>query len=80
MRVGKIIAISAVRNINIENSDKFMTFPKCVSERINKLINVEISHAKFERIWQRFKVNKLEDPQHGKNLLAAVTEFNSCNI
>ena len=41
---------------------------------------VEASHAKFERIWTRFKVNKLEDPQHGKNLLAAVTEFNACNL
>ena len=42
MRVWKIIAISAIRKLNIEKSDQLMTFLKCVSEKYYKLINVEI--------------------------------------
>ena len=31
-------------------------------------------------IWAWYKVNNLEDPQHGENLLASVIDFNSMNI
>ena len=37
---------------------------------------VEATHGKFDRIWSRYKVKKLEDPQHGENLLAAVLDAN----
>ena len=41
---------------------------------------VEATHSKFEKIWAWYKVNNLEDPQHGENLLASVIDFNSMNI
>ena len=45
----------------------------------NSLLYLE-HYKKFNSIWKRYKVNNLEDPQHGENLLAAVEDFNSCNI
>ena len=39
-----------------------------------------VENGKFDRIWSRYKVKNLEDPRHGENLLAAVEDFNSCNI
>ena len=41
---------------------------------------VEATHSKFDRFWARYKVMDFEDPQHGTNLLACTTDFNSTNI
>ena len=41
---------------------------------------VEATHSKFDKFWARYKVKDLEDPQHGENLLACTTDFNSTNI
>ena len=41
---------------------------------------VEASHAKFDKMWQRYKVLDLERETHGENLLKCVIDFNSKNI
>ena len=40
---------------------------------------VEATHSKFDKFWARYKVKDLEDPQHGENLLARTSDFNSTN-
>ena len=41
---------------------------------------VEAAHAKFDKLWQRYKVLDLEKESHGKQLLKYVVDFNSKNL
>ena len=41
---------------------------------------VEGSHAKFETLWQRYKVLDLERENHGSQLLKCVIDFNSKKV
>ena len=41
---------------------------------------VEAAHAKFDKIWQRYKVTDLERDLHGDKLRNCVVDFNTKNI
>ena len=41
---------------------------------------VEATHAKFDKMWQRYKVVDMERESHGKQLLRCVVDFNSKNL
>ena len=41
---------------------------------------VEAAHAKFDTIWQRYKVTDLERDSHGDKLRNCVVDFNTKNI
>ena len=38
---------------------------------------VEAAHAKFDKVWQRYKVNNLERDSHGEKLRNCVVDFNT---
>ena len=38
---------------------------------------VEATHAKFDKMWQRYKVVDMESESHGKQLLRCAVDFNS---
>ena len=41
---------------------------------------VEATHAKFDKMWQKFKVLDMKKDSHGKYLLKCVLDFNSKNL
>ena len=41
---------------------------------------VEAAHAKFDKIWQRYKVTDLERDSHGEKLRNCVVDFNTKNL
>ena len=41
---------------------------------------VEATHAKFDKMWQRYKVVDMEIESHGKQLLRCVVDFKSKNL
>ena len=41
---------------------------------------VEATRAKFDKMWQRYKVVDMERESHGKQLLRCVVDFNSKNV
>ena len=41
---------------------------------------VEAAHAKFDKVWQRYKVNDLERDFHGEKLRNCVVDFNTKNL
>ena len=41
---------------------------------------VEAAHAKFDKIWQRYKVTDLERDSHGDKLRNCVVNFNTKSI
>ena len=41
---------------------------------------VEAAHAKFDKVWQRYKVNDLERDSHGEKLRNCVVDFNTKNL
>ena len=56
--------------------------PHCDKSSATKIIlnTVEASHAKFEKMWDRYKVLDLERESHGSQLLRCVIDFNSKNL
>ena len=59
--------------------------PQAIQRTVKSLYHsseqvVEASHAKFDKMWDRYKVLDLERDSHGTSLLRCVVDFNSKNV
>ena len=54
--------------------------PQVIERTGKSLYFLEAAHAKFDIIWQRYKVTDLERDSHGEKLRNCVVDFNTKNI